>query len=111
MSMRINEDFQAAYRKLETRMKAFAEADGDVFLPTFEAFGPVEYSLVCMETSLGRWARSADEAKSKVDAGFLNFLPSDEIAILHFCIQEYLLEPAQRYHITDLSKGAMLVKR
>jgi hypothetical protein len=30
--------------------------------------------FVCMEPSLGRWARSADEAKSKVDAGFRNFL-------------------------------------
>jgi hypothetical protein len=88
-------------------MKALAEADGDVFLPNSEPLGPVDYVFVCMEPSLGRWARSADEAKSKVDAGFRNFLPSDEIAILHFCIREYLLEPAQRYHITDVSKGAM----
>jgi hypothetical protein len=64
-----------------------------------------------MEPSLGRWARSADEARSKVEAGFRNFVSSIEDFILHFCIQEYLCQPAQRYHITDLSKGAMLVKR
>ena len=92
-------------------MKVLAEADGDVFLPNPEPLGPVEYVFVCMEPSLGRWARSTDEARSKVEAGFQNFISSIEDFILHFCIQQYLCEPTQRYHITDLSKGAMLVKR
>lgn len=92
-------------------MKVLAEADGDVFLPNPEPLGPVEYVFVCMEPSLGRWARSADEATSKVEAGFQNFLSSIEDFILHFCIQQYLCKPPQRYHITDLSKGAMLVER
>lgn len=65
-----------------------------------------------MEPSLGRWARSADEAKSTVEAGFHNFLSSIEDFILHFCTRQYLFcEPTQRYHITDLSKGAILVAR
>jgi hypothetical protein len=109
--MRIDERFRAAYRELEVRMKALAEANGDVFLPNPEPFGQVEYVLVCMEPSLGRWARSADEARSKVEAGFRNFISSIEDFILHFCIQHYLCEPTQRYHITDLSKGAMLIDR
>jgi hypothetical protein len=109
--MRIDDGFRAAYRELQARMKVLAEADGDVFLPNPEPLGPVEYVFVCMEPSLGRWARSADEARSKVEAGFQNFLSSIEDFILHFCIQQYLCEPTQRYHITDLSKGAMLVKR
>jgi hypothetical protein len=109
--MGIDEGFRVAYRELETRMKARAEDDGDVFLPNPEPLGPVEYVFVCMEPSLGRWARSADEARSKVEAGFLNFISSVEDFILHFCIRQYLCEPTQRYHITDLSKGAMLVKR
>lgn len=92
-------------------MKVLAEADGDVFLPNPEPLGPVEYVFVCMKPSLGRWARSADEARSKVEAGFQNFISSIEDFILHFCIQQYLCEPTQRYHITDLSKGAMLVER
>jgi hypothetical protein len=91
-------------------MKARAEADGDVFLPNPEPSGPVEYIFVCMEPSLGRWARSTDEAKAKVEAGFRNFVSSFEDFILHFCIRQYLCEPTQRYHITDLSKGAMLVE-
>ena len=41
----------------------------------------------------------------------LNFVSSIETIILHFCIQQYLCSPMQRYHITDLSKGAMLVQR
>lgn len=91
-------------------MKSRAEADGDVFLPNPEPVGPVEYVFVCMEPSLGRWARSADEARSKVEAGFRNFVFSIEDFILHFCIRQYLCESMQRYLITDLSKGAMLVK-
>jgi hypothetical protein len=72
--MRVDGDFQAAYRNLEGRMKALAQADGDVFLPNSEPEGPVDYVFICMEPSLGRWARSAEEAESKVDAGFRNFL-------------------------------------
>ncbi|MFZ3046293.1 MAG: hypothetical protein WA151_10290, partial [Desulfatirhabdiaceae bacterium] len=110
--MQIDRTFHAAYRELEERMKALAQQDGDVFLPNPEPEGPVQYVLICMEPSLGRWARSADQARSKVEAGFRNFLPSDEVSILHFCVRRYLLcGPAERYHITDFSKGAMLVAR
>jgi hypothetical protein len=109
--MRTGEDFRLAYRALEARMKVLAEADGEVFLPNAEPLGPVQYVFVCMEPSLGRWARSADEARSKVEAGFRNFLSSIDDFILHFCIQQYLCVPTQRYHITDLSKGEMLVAR
>ena len=86
-------------------MKALAEAEGDVFLPNLEPSGPVEYAFVCMEPSLGKWARSADEARRKVDAGFRNFVFSIEDFILHFCIQQYLCGPQERYHITDLAKA------
>jgi hypothetical protein len=92
-------------------MRALAEADGDIYVPNPEPNGPVQYVLICMEPSLGRWARSADEARAKVEAGFRNFLSSDETSILHFCIRRYLCTSTQRYHITDISKGAMLVKR
>lgn len=110
-AMRNDGSFHAAYRELEERMKALAEADGDVFLPNPEPEGPVQYVLICMEPSLGRWTRSADEARSKVEAGFRNYIFSIEDFILHFCARRYLCKPAERYHITDLSKGAMLVDR
>src|SRR5450759_1165356 len=109
--MRIDGGFHTVYRELEERMKALAEADCNVFLPNPEPLGPVDYVLICMEPSFGRWARTADEARSKVEAGFRNFLSSIEVSILHFCVRRYLCEPEQRYHITDLSKGAMLVNR
>lgn len=115
--MLIDESFHKAYRELEERMKALAEADGDVFLPNPEPLGTVQYVLICMEPSLGWWARSADHARSRaeharsrVEAGFRNFLFSIEDFILHFCVRRYLCGPAERYHITDFSKGAMLVK-
>jgi hypothetical protein len=107
----VDGNFQTVYRELEGRMKALAEADGDVFLPNPEPECPVQYVLICMEPSLGRWARRADKAMLKVQSGFRNFLPSDEVALLHFCIRRYLCRTAERYYITDLSKGAMLVQR
>jgi hypothetical protein len=103
--VRTNTDFRDRYRELEARMKALAEADGDVFLPNLEPAGPVEYVFICMEPSLGRWAGSAYEAKAKVEAGFPDIHPFT----LHFCIRQYLCGPTERYYITDLSKGAMLV--
>lgn len=91
-------------------MQSLAEADGDVYLPNLDLNGPADYILICMEPSLGRWARNAEEARSKVKAGFRNFIYSIEDFILHFCVRRYLCGPEQRYHLTDLSKGAMLVK-
>jgi len=103
--------FSGAYRELEDLMTALEEADGDVYLPNAEPEGPVDYVLICMEPSLGRWAPSADDARAKVWAGFRNFLASIETAILHYCVQRYLCDATQKYHITDFSKGAMLVQR
>jgi hypothetical protein len=90
-------------------MRALAEANGEIFLPNPEPQGPVDYVLICMEPSLGRWANSAAEARSKVNRGFRNFVSSFEDFILHFCARRYLCLPGQRYHVTDLAKGAMLV--
>jgi len=42
--MRTDERFRAAYSALGRRMKALAEAEGDVFLPNPEPQGPVEYN-------------------------------------------------------------------
>jgi hypothetical protein len=109
--MRIDGSFQTRYRALEERMRALAEDDGDIYLPNPEPEGPVQYVLICMEPSLGHWARSAEEARARVAAGFRNFLTSMEAMILHFCVRHYLCGPAERYHITDFSKGAMLVHR
>lgn len=109
--MKIDEGFRDAYQALEARMKVLAKEDGDVYLPNLQPLGPVEYVFVCMEPSLGRWARSPDEARLKVEAGFRNFISSIENFILHFCIRQYLCEPTQRYHMTDISKGAMFVEK
>lgn len=108
--MRDHESFFAPYRELEDRMKVLAKANGEVFLPNPEPKGPVDYVLICMEPSLGWWASSKEEARSKVEAGFRNFLYSMEDFILHHCAQRYLCGPGERYHVTDLAKGAMLVE-
>lgn len=103
--------FRDAYRELEARMKALAEADDDdVYVPNPEPLGPVDYVFICMEPSL-TWARSPDEGRAKVEAGFRSFVWSIEDFILHFCIRRYLCEPTEQYYITDMSKGAMPVDR
>lgn len=103
-------DFKAAYRNLDQRMKALAESDGDVYLPNPEPAGTVDYVFICMEPSLGGWARSAEEARARVASGFRNFLAGIDPMLLHFSARRYLCNTGQRYHITDFSKGAMLVK-
>ena len=111
-SIQIDTDFSAAYRALESRMVTLAEADGDVFLANPEPAGPVEHVFICMEPSLGWWARSTVDAKAKIEAGFRNFVFLDHGTLcLHFAIREYLCRPGDGYYITDLSKGAMSVKR
>ena len=102
--------FRDSYCELEARMRVVAKDGGDVFLPNPEPLGPVDYVFVCMEPSLGRWARPPEDATLKVDAGFRNFISSIEDFLLHFCIRQYLCDSTQRYHLTDLAKGAMLVK-
>jgi len=110
-AMLIDEIFHTAYRELEERMKALAEADGLVFLPNPEPLGRVHYILICMEPSWGRWTGGSEEnARLRVEAGFRNFLFSTEDFIVHFCVRHYLCGPTERYHITDFSKGAMRVK-
>jgi hypothetical protein len=64
-----------------------------------------------MEPSLGHWARSVAKAREKVASGFRNFLTDIEPMLLHFSVRRFLCEKGQHYHITDFSKGAMLVKQ
>jgi len=95
----------AAYLELEKEMRKLAKDDGDVFHPNVEPVCPVQYVLIGMEPSLGR--KTQGVAWSFRD-GARNFLPGEEVALLHFCIRQYLCRPGERYHITDVSKGAML---
>ena len=89
-----------------------AEADGDVFLPNPEPAGPVEHVFICMEPSLGGWSIDAEDARAKIAAGFRNFVFLDHGTLsLHFAIREYLCRSGERYHLTDISKGAMAVNR
>lgn len=87
----------------------FAEEEGDVFVPSPEPGGPVQYVFTCMEPSLG--GRSPEELQARMEAGVRNFLNSVEDFILHFCAHRYLCDSGERYHVTDVSKGAMPVSR
>jgi hypothetical protein len=106
----MEEEIRRSYRDLERRMKTLAESDGDVYLPNPEPTVRVDYILICMEPSLGHWARSAEDARARVASGFRNFLVGIEPMLLHFSVRRFLCEKGQQYHITDFSKGAMLVK-
>ena len=91
-------------------MRDFAKSNGELYVPNIVPHGPVDYIFICMEPSLGEWAKSHDDAESKLKAGFRNFLDGFNTMILHYAIRNFLCKNNQRYHITDLSKGAMLVK-
>lgn len=101
--------FQDRYQGLEEQMRTLAEKAGDVFVPSPKPEGPVQYVFICMEPSLG--GRSARELQTRIEAGARNFLNSVEDFVLHFCARRYLCGPGERYHVTDVSKGAMPVSR
>jgi hypothetical protein len=104
-------EFQKEYRKLDQRMKALAESsEKGVYLPNPEPPAPVNYIFICMEPSLGGWAKSVEDARSKVSKGFRNFLAGIEPMLLHFSARRFLCDKGRRYHITDFSKEAMLVR-
>ena len=103
--------FSERVRDLERGFGRMAERDGDVYLPNFTPAGPVDYVIIGMEPSLGTWASSPGDARARIAAGFRNFMWSLEDFILHMSAREYLCEPGQTYHVTDISKGAMFVKR
>ena len=105
-----NQNFEQAYNELEVRMGYLAKRNDEIYLPNIVPHGPVDYIFICMEPSLGEWARSRDAAESQLKAGFRNFLDGFNTMILHYAIRNYLCKNNQRYHITDLSKGAMLVR-
>lgn len=94
-------------RDLESKFAAAAAIDGDIYLPNFTPSGPVDAVLIGMEPSLGRWARTPENAAGMIVAGFRNFMWSPEDFILHYAARRFLCSAEQTYHITDVSKGAM----
>ena len=107
--------FHAAYRELELRWKAQADAEGNIYLPNAEPPGPVDYLFIDQEPSFGSWALDMGNAKQRVAAGFLNYVspgrrPSLGNYAMPFAIHHYLCGAGEQYFITDISKGAMLVE-
>ncbi|MEL7244930.1 MAG: hypothetical protein AAGM40_21710 [Cyanobacteria bacterium J06573_2] len=103
-------NFKRAYNQLEACMRNFAKENHEIYVPNIVPDSPADYIFICMEPSLGEWAKNHDDAESKLREGFRNFLDGFNTMILHYAIQNYLCKDNQTYHITDLSKGAMLVK-
>jgi hypothetical protein len=66
------------------------------------------YALVAMEPSTS--GKELQSVKQDVDAGFLNFLYSEEDFILHYSAYSFLCDGNFHYMITDISKGAMKTK-
>jgi hypothetical protein len=100
--------FRDRYSALEDQFRAQAAKDKRVYLPNVEPSGPVPYVFITMEPS-GDWASSPQEAQAMVERGFRNFVEDRNggVIYLHHAIRHYL--GAERYHVTDISKGAMPV--
>ncbi|MDG1958146.1 MAG: hypothetical protein P8K76_00790 [Candidatus Binatia bacterium] len=103
--------FSLEYAQLSNKMAELADRDGDVFLANVEPQEPVDHVLVAMEPSLGRWAKTAEDAKAKVANGFRNFVDSVDAQLVHYAVRRYLCRPGESYFVTDISKGAMLVEK
>lgn len=108
---------KAAYSNLEQRFRDQVEKDkayankqgvkgGGVYLPFPEPENRVDYIFVGMEPSFGRWAKTPEEAEDKIEGGFRNGAPPRFTR----CIKQFLCQRGETYHLTDMSKGAMLVK-
>ena len=100
--------FKEKYEDLERKFYKRVQADFDDFglsstlLRNIKPESPVDFVLVAKEPSLAR-GKLLEEDR--------NFSSSIEDFILHFCIRNYLCKGAETYYLTDLSKGAMAVKR
>jgi len=108
--MSINGDFATSYRALEKRMAALAKAEAVFFSCQIPALR-LRWATYCCAWShrlVGGLVPPA-EAQARVGAGFRNCVSSLEDFILHLSVRSYLCGQSQAYHITDLSKGAMLV--
>ncbi len=104
-------NFREQYKKLEQRFQRQANSDGDLYLPNVTPSEQVDFVFIAMEPSLYAWADSVEDAEKKINKGFRNFLYSFDNFLLHHAVKEYLCSKGQTYHITDISKGAMRVKK
>lgn len=100
-----------AYRNLERLFRNQVEKDGGgqgggVYLPFEEPRSRADYIFVGMEPSFGPWADNIEDAENKIAKGFRNGAP----ARFTRSIERFLCQPGETYHLTDMSKGAMLVK-
>ena len=111
--------FKDKYKDLEDKFKAQIYEDNETFLkdsaeksyylPNIKPEGPVDFVLVAMEPS--GFAETSDPSlRSEQPICPRNFSCSDEDFILHFCVQNYLCQGWQSYHVTDLAKGGLPTK-
>ena len=104
------ESLQKRYLHLKECFEKEAKREGNVYLPSIQPPIPVDFVFIGMEPSLGRWAKTQEEAKEKIEQGFKDFALSIEDFILHYCIRNYLCR-SDNYYVTNLSKGAMHVEK
>lgn len=122
----------AAYAELESRFKEQVKQDNNyakspegqgVYCPVREPTSLADFILVAMEPSIGGWAKGMQDAKTKIDNGFKNFDGFDNfcvcvnpagisipLQVFCHCIKRYLCQNGETFHLTDIAKGAMLVK-
>ena len=115
---------KAKYKNLESRFKEQVERDRafiiervvqgwGVYLPSAEPPDQVDYIFVAMEPSF-HWADNIEEAEKKIKEGALNFggsvcpcNPESTLDLFICSIQRHLCQDREKYHLTDVSKGAM----
>ena len=115
---------EIAYSNLEQQFREQVIKDRSCgvecyYLPCVKPENMVDYIFVGMEPSFGR-AKSVEEGEKKVTEGRANNYgcctpPPDDakhgLDLLKLSFDRFLCQPGETYYMTDVSKGAMLVKK
>lgn len=104
------------YTELEKEMKRQVDRDNkdsciqSTYLPCITPKGKVDFIFVAMEPRIERWIPFV-KFEELCSRGFVNFIGDMYCATVHYSIWRALdIHDISRYHITDLSKGAMSTK-
>lgn len=98
--------FAYSYERLAKDFDLRARDDGDIYLPLIRPEEPVDYVFIAMEPSF-KWAKTEEAAHELISCGAKSLFDLQ----LHFSIRRYLCQVGQTYYLTNLSKGAMTVRR
>ena len=107
--------FTERYAELEAKFRQQVVDDwqhgiGSLYWPVIPPKGPVDYVLISMEPS-DRQKHGEPTVNDQKSVPPYNQAAGTENYLFNHCVREYLCQGNETYHLTDLAKGALSVKR